>query len=106
MTTANAISPQKRLPFLQGKMVGGADRATFKRAKRCEQKWGNIPPVQPHYVTEIDAGHETPDATRLLGFFRAIFQSENKKMHLAFFAVREESELKNHIFWGRILTFL
>jgi len=26
-----------------------------------------------YYVTEIDAGHETPDAARFLGFFHAIF---------------------------------
>jgi hypothetical protein len=58
------------------------------------------------FVTEIDAGHETPGATRLLGFFYAIFSSENKKMHLAFFAVRGGSELKNKDFRGRILTFL
>jgi len=60
--------------------------------------------VQPHYVTEIDAGHETPDATRLLGFFHAIFQSENKKMHLPLFAVRAGIELKNKDFRGRDFT--
>ncbi|MBQ9802368.1 MAG: hypothetical protein IJW51_04790, partial [Clostridia bacterium] len=27
----------------------------------------------PYYVALIDAGNETPDATRLLGFFHAIF---------------------------------
>ena len=64
-----------------------------------------IPPPQPAFVTEIDAGHETPEATRLLGFFHAIFQGENKKMHLPLFAVRGGSELKNLIFGGRILTF-
>ena len=53
----------------------------------------NIPPVQPHYVTEIDAGHETPEAATASGVFYAIFQSENKKMHLAFFAVRAGIEL-------------
>ena len=51
-------------------------------------------------MTEIDAGHETPEAKRLLGFFHAIFSSENKKMHLPIFAVQAGSELKNHIFWG------
>jgi hypothetical protein len=34
-------------------------------------------------VTEIDAGHEPPEALRRLGGFHAIFQGENKKMHLA-----------------------
>jgi hypothetical protein len=43
---------------------------------------------------------------QLLGFFYAIFSSENKKMPLAFFTVRGGSELKNHILGGRILTFL
>jgi hypothetical protein len=43
---------------------------------------------------------------RLPGFFYAIFSSENKKMHLAFFAVRGGSELKNKDFRGRILAFL
>jgi hypothetical protein len=33
------------------------------------------PPPQPYYVTEIDAGHKTPDATRLLGFFVPIFHN-------------------------------
>jgi len=61
---------------------------------------------QPYYVTEIDAGHEPPDAARLLGVFHAIFQGENKKMHLAFFAVRAGIELENKEFRCRILTFL
>ena len=45
-------------------------RDMFAHASRA-----NIPPPQPHDVTEIDAGHETPDATRLLGFFHANFLS-------------------------------
>jgi hypothetical protein len=57
-------------------------------------------------VTEIDAGHETPGAATASGVFYAIFLSENKKMHLPFFAVRGGSELKNKDFRGRILTFL
>jgi hypothetical protein len=31
-------------------------------------------------VTEIDAGHKTPEAATASGVFYAIFQSENKKM--------------------------
>ena len=55
-------------------------------------------------MTEIDAGHETPDAARLLGFFHAIFSSENKKMQMPLFAVRGGSELKNKDFRGRDFT--
>ena len=57
------------------------------------------------FVTEIDAGHETPGAATAFGFFHAIFQGENKKMHLAFFAVRAGIELKSKDFRGRMLTF-
>jgi len=57
-------------------------------------------------VTEIDAGQKTPEAATASGVFYAIFSSENKKMHLPLFAVRGGIELKNHNFWGRILTFL
>ena len=63
-----------------------------------------VPPPQPAFVTEIDAGHETPDAARLL-FFYTNFSSENKKMYLPHFAVRAGIELKNKHFRGRILTF-
>jgi hypothetical protein len=61
---------------------------------------------KPHDVTEIDAGHKTPEAATASGVFSCHFSSENKKTHLAFFAVRGGSELKNHNFRGRILTFL
>jgi hypothetical protein len=30
-------SPQRRLPSLQSKMVGGADKATFKRARKASK---------------------------------------------------------------------
>ena len=52
-------------------------------------------------MTEIDAGHETPDATRLPGFFHAIFQGENKKMQMLLFAARAGIELENCIFGGQ-----
>ena len=76
------------------------------RAKRENVISNQIPSPQPHYATEIDAGHETPGAARLLGFFHANFSSENKKMQMPLFAARAGIELKNHIFGGRILTFL
>jgi hypothetical protein len=55
-------------------------------------------------VTETHAGHETPEAATASGVFHAIFQSENKKMHLSFFALRGGSELKNEIFQGGTLS--
>ena len=38
-----------------------------------------VPPPQPAFVTEIDAGHETPDATRCPVFFMPFFQVKIKR---------------------------
>ena len=54
------------------------------RAKRENVISNQIPSPQPHYVTEIDAGHEAPDAARLLGFFMPFFQVKIKRLDLKY----------------------
>jgi len=57
-------------------------------------------------VTEIDAGHETPDATRLPGFFIPFFEVKIKRCKCHFSPCERGIELKSKDFRGRILTFL
>ena len=109
------IPPQKRLPFLKSKMVGGADKATFKRASEASKVGQHpTPTAHPHPLSLRDIPLSVPrggdkscslcDRNRCRSrnprsrhgfcFFRANFSSENKKMHLPFFAVRAGIELK------------
>ena len=54
--------------------------------------------------TDLRLGSENPVITTVSGFFRAIFQGENKKIHLPLFAARVGIELKSKDFRGRNFT--
>ena len=47
----------------------------------------SVSPPQPAFVTEIDAGHETPDAATASGFFMPFFRVkiERKRLYILIF---------------------